>query len=263
MEASFTVALLWLLFGATHIGLETRRVRAALVARLGEWGFVLVFAGVAAIAFALLVSNYAALRFSGAPGPGLGDVAALRVLLIAASGLGTALFLATLVLPPSPSGVGGPAGGEPRGLDRITRHPSFSGFILVALAHVLLARHLVGAVFFGGAALVAIVGIRHQEGKLLALRGEPYADYLAATSALPFAAVLSGRQRIVWSEIPWWALAIGVAGAWGLRAVHSALLAAGGWGLILAFVGGAAAILVATWLRRDSSAALGARKAVH
>ena len=41
-----TVALLWLVFGGAHVGLASARVRAALVARLGEGGFLIVTPGV-------------------------------------------------------------------------------------------------------------------------------------------------------------------------------------------------------------------------
>ena len=47
MEPALVVAVLWMLFGGTHIGLATRRVRAALVARLGEGGFTALFSAVA------------------------------------------------------------------------------------------------------------------------------------------------------------------------------------------------------------------------
>jgi len=39
MEPSILIALCWLLFAATHIGLASRRVRPALVARLGRRAF--------------------------------------------------------------------------------------------------------------------------------------------------------------------------------------------------------------------------------
>ena len=52
LEPAVTTALLWLVFAGTHIGLTTRRVRGALVARLGEGGFTALFSVVASVAFA-------------------------------------------------------------------------------------------------------------------------------------------------------------------------------------------------------------------
>jgi hypothetical protein len=51
MTPSFTVGLLWLVFGGTHVGLATRTVRGRLVARLGENGFTALYSVVAVASF--------------------------------------------------------------------------------------------------------------------------------------------------------------------------------------------------------------------
>src|SRR4030095_11369959 len=96
-----------------------------------------------------------------------------------------------------------------RGIEKITRHPFFAGVGLFALAHALLATRLAGTVFFGGLLLLVVVGSWHQDRKLLARRGAPYAAYLANTSAVPFAAVLSGRQQLNWSDVAARGVALG------------------------------------------------------
>src|SRR3989442_15832401 len=68
MEPALVVAVLWMLFGGTHIGLATRRVRAALVARLGEGGFTALFSAVASVSFAAAIAYYAAPPPHRAPG---------------------------------------------------------------------------------------------------------------------------------------------------------------------------------------------------
>src|SRR5438105_1612275 len=68
------VLALWVVFGGMHIALASGRIRAALVARLGEWGFMLVFSLVAAVSFSALVSFYAAHRFAGSAAPSFGAV---------------------------------------------------------------------------------------------------------------------------------------------------------------------------------------------
>ena len=182
MEPALTAALLWLVFGATHVGLATRRVRAALVARLGEHGFTALFSVVASAAFAVAIAYFAAHRNEGATGLALADVAALRGALMALSVTGIVLVSAG-----SATYVGSPydhlAGTvrAPQGVERITRHPFFAGLALFALAHALLATRLIGTVGFAGLALVTMVGARHQDAKLLARAGKPYADYLVAT----------------------------------------------------------------------------------
>ena len=83
MEPALVVAVLWMLFGGTHIGLATRRVRAALVARLGEGGFTALFSAVASVSFAAAIAYYAAHRSEGAPGLALAHVAVFRWTLMA------------------------------------------------------------------------------------------------------------------------------------------------------------------------------------
>ena len=119
----------------------------------------------------------------------------------------------------------------------MTRHPFFVGVALLASAHVLLATRLVGAVFFAGLAALAILGAWHQDRKLLARRGAPYAGYLAVTSAVPFAAIVARRQHLAWREIPPRGLVLGLALAAALRAVHASIFAhSGAWviGVVLA-----------------------------
>src|SRR5438093_8381613 len=226
MEPALTVVFFWLLFAGTHLGLATGRLRAALHARLGVWGFTVLFSLVAAGAFTLLIRGYAALRFAGAPGLALGTVPALRWPLMAVIVAGIVQATVSLVsYPRSPMAVFGESVRTPYGIERITRHSFFVGIAIVATAHALLATRLVGTVFFAILALFVTVGAWHQDRKLLALRGAPYADYLAGTSALPFAAILAGRQQLVWRELSAGALFAGLVIAVLLRTVHGSILA--------------------------------------
>ena len=117
-----------------------------------------------------------------------------------------------------------------------------------------------GAVAFGGLALVAIVGARHQDAKLLARNGRSYGDYVAATSGLPLAAVLGGRQRLVWRELPLGALAAGLGIAAGLRVVHGSIFAHGGLWVIVTVVGAAG---IFAWQSSRRARRLGAAVTVH
>jgi len=250
MEPAVGMALLWLVFGGAHVGLTTRRARSALVARLGEGGFTAAFSAVASVSFAAAITYYAAHRAEGAAGPGLGSVPVLRSALIAAIVAGIVLLSAgSVAYPGSPYDQFSGRVRAPRGVERITRHPFFTGLAFFAVAHALLATRLIGTVTFGAFALLALGGARHQDAKLLARRGEAYADYLATTSVLPFAAVLSGRQRLVWRELPLGAVAAGVVIAVALRAVHHAIFAHGGAWVIASVVGGAGLFTWAAWRR--------------
>jgi uncharacterized membrane protein len=229
MEPVLGVAVLLLLFAGTHIGLATGRVRAALLARLGEVGFAVLFSSVAALTFAAFIHQYAVHRFEGPPGLALGEVTAVRWLLMALIVAGVTLVVAgVVVFPASPMALFAERGAPPRGLARVTRHPFLVGMALLGSAHALLATRLVGTVVFGGLGLFAIAGAWHQDRKLRGLRGRPYAEYAAATSALPLAALVAGRQRVVWRELPLGALGLGLVAAYALRSVHASILSAGG-----------------------------------
>ncbi len=250
MDPAFGVAMLALLFLGTHVGLLTRAARVPLVARLGEHGFVAAYSLVAALTFAAVVTYYAAHRYEGAAGIAAAAVPLVRELLMGIVAAGTALAAAGLMAYPRlPVALFGQPIREPYGIERVTRHPFFVGTAMIGLAHVLLAQHLAGAVLMGALALLSLAGARHQDARHLAARGRPYADYLAATSMLPFAAILAGRQRLVWRELPFGSLAVGVAVAVLLRLVHTSLFANEGLWIVLAVVGGAAVASTQTWLR--------------
>jgi len=258
MQPALGVALCWAIFGGTHIGLATEPLRGRLVARLGEMGFTAIYFLVASASFGALVAYYAAHRFEGAAGVALPSAPALRwtLMIVAIAGL-TLTAPALVVYPRLPAALFGQPIRAPRGIERITRHPFFAGFALFALAHALLATRLVGTVFFGGFALVCVIGAWHQDRKLLARRGAPYAEYLAATSAVPFAAMVSGRQRFVWRELPVAALAIGCGLAIMLRwRWHDAVLADGGAWIIGTFVVGALIAGSNAWRRSRRAAAV-------
>ena len=127
-----------------------------------------------------------------------------------------------------------------RGFERVTRHPFFAGLALFSVAHSLLATRLVGSVFLAGYAFVAIIGSWHQDRKLRAKLGAPFEAYLRETSAVPFAAILSGRQKLVWRELSPGAVPAGIAVTVGLRAIHDGIFAWGGMAfvaVVVAFAG--------------------------
>jgi uncharacterized membrane protein len=253
MEPVGIVALLWVLFGGAHIALASRPLRAPLVARLGERGFDVTFSLVASLGFAALVFYYAAHRFDGMAGPAIGHAGILRWIFLASIAAGFALAGASLVsYPRSPYALFGTdavAASEPRGIERITRHGFFVGVVLVALPHALLATRLVGTVFALGFVVLAIAGAWHQDRKLIDRRGQGHAAYVARTSTIPFAALMSGRQRMVWSELPVSHLVGGVAIAALLRYVHEGIFVWGGALVVAAVIGGAAAETVQSWRR--------------
>ena len=98
-----------------------------------------------------------------------------------------------------------------RGIVRITRHPIMWAIMLWAAAHVLAVGSLQAVVFFGGLLLLAAAGTALQDARKAALLGEDWARFAARTSNLPFAAVLQGRNGVLWREIGAWRPAAGLA----------------------------------------------------
>jgi hypothetical protein len=101
-------------------------------------------------------------------------------------------------------------------------------------------------------AVLAVAGERHQDGKLLQREGEAYRHYLETTSMVPFAAIVAGRQRIAWQELPVGGLIIALAVAVTLRMVHDWIFAHGGLFVVAAAVGGAGILALVSSLRDRS-----------
>jgi uncharacterized membrane protein len=253
VEPTLIIALLSALFVATHIGMATARTRAWMVSRLGEKRFVVLYSAVASAQFGLLIAYYAAHRFDGAAGLRLGAAPAIRWALIAVIAVGITLMGGSLAgYPDSPFSALAHNFREPYGIERITRHPFFAGTFLLGTAHGFLASHLNGTIVFSSLAVLAVAGARHQDGKLLQRGGEAYGHYLETTWMVPFAAIVSGRQRIAWQELPVRGLIIGLAVAVALRLVHDWIFAHGGLFVIAAVVGGAGILALVSSLRGRS-----------
>jgi uncharacterized membrane protein len=248
MNPVVTVALLWLLFGGSHIALAA--IRPRLVGRLGAMGFTVFFYVVAAVTFTALVMYFVAHRFDGPAGFALTHSPLARWPLIGVAVFGVVLMIPALVeYPRLPTALFDQPIRSVRGIERITRHPFFAGTALFAAAHVLLAPRLIGAVFFGCWLLFTLAGAWHQDHKLRARRGRPYIEYCNVTSFLPFAAVLRGKQDIVWSELPLTFLAIGLVVAVAVRQWHQYLFAWGGLGIALVVTLGGALAGTNAWRR--------------
>jgi len=250
MIALLSVAFFSLLFVGSHVVLATPPLRTRLVERFGERGFFLLYSALATVLYVLWVNSYATQRFAGPPGPALGEISLLRWPLMAVAVLGLTIAGAGIfAYPRLPSALFDQPIRQPYGIERVSRHPFFSGIALFAVAHALLVSHLTSVVFFGALAFLSVAGARLQDRKLLARRGAAYESYLAQTSFWPFAAQLRGATPLTVSELPWFALAGAFVSSLWFRSVHGSLFAHGGLLVILAVVGGAAVAAFNAWRR--------------
>lgn len=188
MPAWLAVALLWALFAATHVAPSSEQLRARLVARLGERGFLGAYSLLAFAAFVPLVWFYLANRHEGALLWAIPLGGAGRWALYAGQAVAWTIAVAGLASP-SPATVGLPEDRrprEPRGVHRITRHPLFMGLGLSGLLHLPANGFASDVAFWAGFPLFAIVGCAHQDARKRAAQ-PGYADWIARTSFLPFA----------------------------------------------------------------------------
>ena len=195
--SELAVAALVLL--ASHFGISSTPLRAWLVARFGERVYLVLYSLIAFAAIAWLIVAWARAPYVELwpPAPWLALVPFLVVpvaLVLVVSGLST----------PNPTAVGAPdllSQGDPvQGVFRITRHPFMWGVGLWAGAHILANGDLASLVLFGGLGVLALLGTLLIDRKYAARRGADWQRFAAATSNLPLAAIVSGRQRFAFAR---------------------------------------------------------------
>ncbi|HEY1604975.1 MAG TPA: NnrU family protein [Allosphingosinicella sp.] len=81
------------------------------------------------------------------------------------------------------------------GVFAITRHPMNWAFALWAIVHLVLWGSLRNIVLDGGILILAVGGSIGQDRKKERAMGQPWLQWEAKTSFLPFAALLAGRAR--------------------------------------------------------------------
>jgi len=219
MSATFWIAFWWATFAGTHVVLSSLGVRTRLIARLGDKAFLGLYSLLAFATFIPLVWVYLGNRHAGGLAWNLAAVPGVRLLAMLLAVLGIAMIVAG-VLQPSPVLAGMKQAGGARGLTRITRHPLFMGISLWALSHLLLNGFVTDVLFFGGLLAFSLAGAAHQDARKRAIEQERLGQFFAESSFWPFTAVIAGRNRVIWRELPWVALAIGAGAAAGIYALH-------------------------------------------
>ena len=223
-----TVVILfwWLVFGGSHIAMSSARWRPTLVARFGERGFLAVYSLIALITFYFLARSYAHYKHAG---PQLWHTFGGNLLYLIVRDLNVALMAFAFILLVSgliarpPSSIM-PAGGipEPYGVTRITRHPTFAAFWLLGIAHCLVNGSLTDLVFFGGLSVFAWIGAAHQDSrKIVDIPG--YAEFVAATSFVPFAAIMGKKQPLPLHELSWGVIVLALLLFYLVRAYHPSI----------------------------------------
>jgi uncharacterized membrane protein len=207
MTASVAIVFWTAAFAATHMGLSSLRLRPRLVAAIGEGPYIGLYSLVSFATFVPLVMAWLADIHGGGLLWNLRDVPLVRPAMLVVSWVTFTLALAAIVQP-SPAAIGPKTTNRARGLTRITRHPLFMNIGIWGLTHVVLNGFVNDVLFFGGIFLVGLFGCMHQDSRKRVTEKGRLDEFFAETSLLPFAAILSGRGKLVLSELPWIAIAV-------------------------------------------------------
>lgn len=180
-------------FVGTHFILS-HPLRAPLVARLGEKGFLGVYSLVAAITLIWMIVAYRAAPVTPMLWP-VGDglwAIATAIMLVA-----SILLLGSLVGNPAMPNPDGPimVPAEAKGVFAVTRHPMMWAFALWGLAHILVYPVAANIIVSVAIILLSLVGAALQDRKKEVLTPAAWQHWESRTSYWPFAAILAGRAR--------------------------------------------------------------------
>lgn len=185
---------------ALHAAIAGSGARFALIERFGEKRYRGAFSLASLVALLWLIHEYGA-----APYHPLWVVpSALFYLPVLLVPLAFVLLVGAFSVP-NPTGVGGEKAlehSEPaRGMLRVTRHPFLWSAVLWALAHLFVNSDAASLIFFASLGLTALQGTFDIDRKRRRTHAETFRAFEAVTSNLPFAAIASGRNRLVLREL--------------------------------------------------------------
>ena len=205
MSASFApLVIATASFVLSHFVLSFGPLRRALVARMDEQKFLILYSAVAFATFAWMCVAYGRAPFTdlwGDPHWARWMTVALMpfvsVLLVCGVSTGNPGAVGHAKLLASEDSLQG------RGIQKITRHPVMIAVALWAALHLITNGDAASTILFGGMLVLTLGGILHIEARKRASGGAAWARFAAATSVLPFAAILEGRTRVSLAEIGW------------------------------------------------------------
>jgi uncharacterized membrane protein len=202
-------------------------LRRALIAKMGQTKFIILFSILATIIFVWVIKAFADAPISMPLWPATDLLWWIATVLMLFASI---IFVGSLFGNPSvPNAktkelIEGPV----RGVFAITRHPMMWGFSIWSFTHFLVAPSTKVIILTLGVGLLAMVGSRGQERRKLVSIGDAWAGWLAKTSFVPFGLQLRGKagwasawpgRRIILLGTVFWLLVsyahgwFGVAGA--------------------------------------------------
>jgi uncharacterized membrane protein len=206
MDPMAYLALATAAFLATHY-VSSTPLRSGLVKTMGENAYLGLYSLVSFATLGSMIWAYARAPVSPLwPGLRFAPLAAMPIALV---------LLACGLMSRNPSAVrqqGALRSPEAaRGIMRVTRHPMMWAFALWGLCHLLARGDAAALIFFGGFVLLALSGTLLIDARKAATLGDDWQRFAAATSNIPFAAIVAGRNSFRPGEIGWKKLLVGLA----------------------------------------------------
>jgi len=196
-------------FAGGHFLIPWAPVRAMLIRMAGDRGYRGLFSVFALVTLVWVIMAYRAAPYM----PLWEDALPLRWLAILFTAFGIFL-LAGVVQPGSAHG----------GATAITRHPIMWGVASWALGHLVVNGDWASVILFAGLLALAVLGPFATDARRRREAPEQWAELAAATSYLPFAALLGGHARFSLAEYGFVRLAVAVAVFAGLWWLHPLVL---------------------------------------
>ena len=197
------LSLMAVLFVLQHLGVTSSGLRKGLVGMIGEKAYIGVYSLVSILLLVLLVRAYNATVPTELFWPTFDW---LRVIPLVVMPFALFLIIGGIVIR-NPTTVGvvlDEAEEVPvTGVMRVSRHPVQSAILLWALSHLLVNGDAASLLFFGSIGLVSGYGMLLIDRRKREVFGPRWESFRNATSVVPFAAILSGRQSFKISEIGW------------------------------------------------------------
>jgi uncharacterized membrane protein len=201
------LALATLVFVATHF-VSSTPLRSTLVEAIGERAYLGAYS---LLSFATI--GWMVWAYLHAPVVPLITVPGLKLWPLVVMPFAF-ILLAAGVMTGNPSAVGQQARlrvEEPaRGIIRITRHPLMWSFALWAAVHLIARGDVAAILFFGGFLVVALAGTKLIDLRKADTLGDDWRRFTEVTSNVPFTAIVEGRNRVVFAEIGWKRIGMGL-----------------------------------------------------
>ena len=201
MKQATAILFWWLLFGGSHILGSTIAVRTYLIGKISNLGFKALYSLVALATFIPLCWVYLTNKHGGqllfTPGNThqlFTHIFMLAALIVLFQGLATPSPITTQ------AELTGTFRPNAKGIQRVTRHPQNFAFALFGLSHLLVNPYVGDWIFFGGFIVYAVASAIHQDKRLAVTGPEQVKQFQADTSAMPFYAILTRKQRFALDE---------------------------------------------------------------